>query len=311
MIFTVEKIGKSILKQNDTIEFKKQFNELYYSKPLDNILFHEFLNSTTYDGNQFESLIVASTVFFKESPEDFKPILNRVMPHSTHLALKINFILWVLNNYKHEDKILNLINLPYRDIFGNFDPQCYLDDAKLKKVFEEFFSKDDELFNLILKLRNDFQNSKIFKRYVKLSSSDEKESEYYKKAIKSHFYIIKELIFEMILFDDIPIYDENNILNFSQSQSAEGNWFDIKMINAIIKDRYIIKIDLEDNLKYALISSKNIKVSQKKGTVIRIKGEFINNGFGKYSKNMDFCSEKIDRLNEFNIPQTQMYFLDP
>lgn len=304
MIFTVEEIGKLILKQNEAIEFKKQFNKLYYSNSLDNIFFHEFLNSTTYDGNQFESFIVGSTVFFKESPEDSKPILNMVLPHSIHLALKINFILWVLNNYKHEDKILNLINLPYRDIFGKFDPQCHLDDAQLKKVFEEFFSKDDELFDLILKLRNDFQNSKIFKRYIKLLNHDEKESEYYKKSIKSHFYIIKELIFEMILFDDIPIYDENNILNFSQSQSAEGDWFDIKIINAIIKNRHIIKIDLEDNIKYALISSKNIKVSQKKGTVIRIKGEVINNGFGKYSKNMDFCSKKIDRLNEFNIPQT-------
>lgn len=64
---------------------------------------------------------------------------------------------------------------------------------------------------------------------------------------------------------------------------------------------HILKIDYMDNQKYAMISSSNIKVSQKKGIIIRIKGEFINNGFGKYSKNMEFCSERIDMLNGFNL----------
>ena len=177
-----------------------------------------------------------------------------------------------------------------------------MDDDELKKVFENFFSKNDVLFDLILKLREDFWNSKKYNKYVELSKLDDDESEYYKKAIKSYFYILKEIIFEVILFDKISIYGENNVLKFLGSKSlAAGDCFDIKMIHARINDRGIIKIDYEDCQKYAWISLINTTHSQKKGKIIRIKGEFINEGFGKYSKNMNFCSEKIDKLKGFTL----------
>ena len=70
------------------------------------------------------------------------------------------------------------------------------DDDELKKVFENFFSKNDVLFDLILKLREDFWNSKKYNKYVELSKLDDDESEYYKKAINSNFYILKEIIFD-------------------------------------------------------------------------------------------------------------------
>ena len=296
----MEEIGKSILKQNEVIEFKKEFDKLYSSTDYNNMFFYDFFHSVLSDRNQFESFIVASIFFFKDFPEEALPLLNMVKTYCIPLALKINFILWVSNNYNNNGEILKLIDLPYNNIFEKFESKCHLDDIKLKKVFEKFFSHDDELFDLILKLRNKFQNSNIFIKYVRLSNFGNNDSEYYKKAIKSHFYIIKEIIFQTILFD-IPLYDENNVLKFSQSYSAEGNCFDIKLIHASIKDIHIIKIDYPNNQKYALISSSNIKVSQKKGIIIRIKGEFINDGFGKYSKNMDFCSEKIDQLTEFTL----------
>lgn len=303
MISTVEKVGKSLLKRNDVMDFKKEFDKLYSSINYDNPFFYDFFNSAMHDGNQFESFIVASIVFFKDFPQDAMPILNMVKTYCIPLALKINFILWVLNNYECNGEILKLIDLPYNDVFEKFNQKCHLDDNELKKVFEKFFSENDELFDLILKLRNYFQNSNILNRYIYLSDFDEYESEYYKKAIKSCFYIIKEIIFEIILFDEISLYDENYILKFSGSNSlAEGDCFDIKMIHASIKDINIIKIDSRGSLKYAWISSRNINVSQKKGIIIRIKGEFIDNGFGKYSKNMDFCSEKIDMLSGFNLP---------
>ena len=302
MIFTVERIGKSILKQNDVMEFKTEFKKLYSSISINNMFSYDFFDFVMHDRNQFESFIIASIVFFKDFPPNAMPILNMVKTYCIPLALKINFILWVLNNYQSNGEILKLIDLPGNNYFEKFDQKCHLKDDKLKKVFETFFSGNDDLFDLILELRNEFQSSKIFNRYIQLSNFDEYEAEYYKKAIKAHFYVIKEMIFEVILFDDISIYNENNILKFSESTSAEGNCFDIKIINASIKDRHIIKIDYIDCQKYALISSSNIKYSQKKGTIIRIKGEFINNGFGKYSKNMEFCSEKIDILNGFNLP---------
>ncbi len=301
MISTIEEIGKSFLKQNDVIEFKKEFDKLYSSMDYTNMFFYDFFHSVMSDRNQFESFIVASIFFFKDFPEDALPILNMVKTYCIPLSLKINFILWVINNYNSDGEILKLIDLPYNDIFEKFDSKCHLDDNELKIVFEKFFSQDDELFDLILKLRVDFHNSTIFKKYVRLSNFENYDLEYYKKAIKSHFYIIKEIIFQAILFD-IPLYDENNVLKFSKSYSAEGNCFDIKLVHASIKDMHIIKIDYMNNKKYALISSSNIKASQKKGIIIRIKGEFINDGFGKYSKNMDFCSEKIDMLKEFGLP---------
>lgn len=300
MISIMEEIGKLFLKQNEVIEFKKEFDELYSSMDYNNMFFYDFFHSVLSDRNQFESFIVASIFFFKDFPEEALPILNMVKTYCIPLALKINFILWVSNNYNLNGEILKLIDLPYDDIFEKFDLKCHFDDNELKKVFEKFFSQDDELFELILKLRNNFKNSNIFNKYNRLSNFENYESEYYKKAIKSHFYIIKEIIFQKILFD-IPLYDENNILKFSQSYSAEGNCFDIKLIHASIKDIHIIKIDYMNNHKYALISSSNIKASQKKGVIIRIKGEFVNDGFGKYSENMDFCSEKIDQLTGFTL----------
>lgn len=297
MISIVEKIGKSILKQNDVIEFKKEFNKLYPPKDFKNP-FYDFFDLSIKDGNQFESFIFVSVVLFKDFPQKAIPILNMVKTYCPHLTLKINFILWVLNNYTYNGEILKLIDLPYDNIFERFNQKCHLDDDEMKKVFNKFFSDDDELFDLILKLRNNFQNSNIFNNHDNLNEG----LEYYKKSIKSYFYIIKETIFEIILFDDIPLYDENNILKFTESYSAEGDCFDIKIIHGNIKDRYIIKINHMNSQKYSWISSKNIKYSQKKSIVIRIKGEFINNGFGKYSKNMDFCSEKIDMLNGLNLP---------
>ena len=296
----MEEIGKLFLKQNDVRDFKKEFDKLYSLADYKNMFFYDFFHSVISDRNQFESFIVVSIVFFKDFPEDALPILNMVKTYCIPLALKINFILWVLNNYNHNDEILNLIDLPYQNIFDKFDSKCHFDDNDLKIVFEKFFSPDDELFELILKLRDEFYISNIFSRYTNLSNLESYESEYYKKAIKSHFYIIKEIIFQTILFD-IPLYDANNVLKFSQSNSVEGNYFDIKLIHASIKDIHIIKIDYMNDLKYALISSSNIKVSQKKGCIIRIKGEFINEGFGKYSENMDFCSEKIDLLKGFSL----------
>lgn len=303
MISTVEKVGKTLLKQNEVMDFKKEFDKLYSSINFDNLFFYDFFNTAMHDRNQFESFIVASIVFFKDFPQEAMPLLNMVKTYCIPLALKINYILWVLNNYVRDGEILTLIDLPYNDVFQRFNQKCHLDDNELKKVFEKFFSENDELFDLILKLRNDFQNSNVFNRHVNLSGFDESESEYYKKAICSCFYIIKEILFEIILFDEIALYDENNILKFSESNSlAEGDCFDIKMIHASIKDINIIKIDFRGSLKYALISSRNINFSKKKGTIIRIKGEFIDNGFGKYSKNMNFCAEKINMLAGFNLP---------
>lgn len=301
MISTMEEIGKSFLKRKDVMEFKKEFDKLYSSVDYNNMFFYDFFHSVMSDRNQFESFIVASIFFFKDFPEDALPILEMVKTYCIPLSLKINFILWVLNYYNRDGEILKLIDLPYNNIFEKFNSKCHLDDNELKIVFEKFFSQDDELFDLILKLRDEFHNSNIFKKYIRLSNFENYDLEYYKKAIKSHFYIIKEIIFQAILFD-IPLYDENNVLKFSQSYSAEGNCFDIKLVHASIKDMHIIKIDYMNNKKYALISSSNIKASQKKGIIIRIKGEFINDGFGKYSKNMEFCSEKIDMLKEFSLP---------
>lgn len=301
MIFTVENIGKLILKQNDVIEFQKEFHRLYSLIDVNNMFFYDFFHSSMNDRNQFESFIVASIVFFNDFPQNAMPLLNMVKTYCIPLALKINFILWVLNSYNCNGEILKLIDLPYNDIFEKFDQKCHVDENELKNVFEKFFSKNDELFDLILKLRKDFQNSSIFNNYIKISDFDEYEAEYYKKAIKSHFYIIKEIIFEVILFDDISLYDENNVLKFFESNSAEGDCFDIKIIHASIKGRNIIKIEYRDCQKYGFISSSNIKLSQKKGIIIRIKGEFINKGFGKYSKNLDFCSRKIDMLNGFSL----------
>lgn len=297
----MEEIGKSFLKRKDVMEFKKEFDKLYSSVDYNNMFFYDFFHSVMSDRNQFESFIVASIFFFKDFPEDALPILEMVKTYCIPLSLKINFILWVLNYYNRDGEILKLIDLPYNNIFEKFNSKCHLDDNELKIVFEKFFSQDDELFDLILKLRDEFHNSNIFKKYIRLSNFENYDLEYYKKAIKSHFYIIKEIIFQAILFD-IPLYDENNVLKFSQSYSAEGNCFDIKLVHASIKDMHIIKIDYMNNKKYALISSSNIKASQKKGIIIRIKGEFINDGFGKYSKNMEFCSEKIDMLKEFSLP---------
>ena len=82
----------------------------------------------------------------------------------------------------------------------------------------------------------------MFIKYVNLLNYNNYELEYYKKVIKSHFYIIKEMIFQEILFD-ISLYDENNVLKFSQSYSEEGNCFDMKIIHANIKNRHLIKIE--------------------------------------------------------------------
>ena len=235
----MEEIGNFFLKQNDVIEFKKEFNNLYSLADINNMFFNEFFRSVMNDGNQFESFI-AAIVFFKDFPQDAIPLLNMITTYCIPLALKINFILWVLNNYNCNGEIVKVIDLPYKDIFEKFAQKCHIDDNELKKVFKTFFSKNDELFDLILKLRNDFQNSHIFNRYIELFNFDESRLEEYKKAIKSHFYVIKEIIFEVILLDDISVYDENNILNFSESYSAEGNCFDMKIIHASIKNRYII-----------------------------------------------------------------------
>ena len=302
MISTMEDIGKLFLKMDDVIEFKKEFNKLYSLVNHNNMFFYNFFHSSLSDRNQFESFIHASIFFFKKFPEDALPLLNMVKTYCMPLALKINFILWVLNNYNYAGEILKLIDLPYKDIFEKFDQKCHLDDDELKKVFEEFFSKNDELFDLILKLRDVFRNSKKYHKYVELSKLDDDESEYYKNALKSYFYILKEIIFEVILFDKISIYDEYNVLKFFESNSLiSGDNFDIKMIHASINNMHIIKIDYEDCQKYAWISSIIINHHQKKGKIIRIKGEFINDGFGKYSKNMNFCSEKIDKLKGFTL----------
>lgn len=65
MISTVEKVGKSLLKRNDVMDFKKEFDKLYSSINYDNPFFYDFFNSAMHDGNQFESFIVASIVFLK------------------------------------------------------------------------------------------------------------------------------------------------------------------------------------------------------------------------------------------------------
>lgn len=257
MISTMEYIGKLFLKIDDVIEFKKEFNKLYSLVDYNNLFFYKFFNSSFSDRNQFESFIYVSLFFFKDFSEDALPLLNMVKTYCIPLALKINFILWVLNNYICNGEIVKLIDLPYKDIFEKFDQKCHLDDD---------------------------------------------ESEYYKNAIKSYFYILKEIIFEVILFDKISIYYEENVLKFFESNSLiSGDNFDIKMIHASINNMHIIKIDYEDCQKYAWISSIIINHNQKKGKIIRIKGEFINDGFGKYSKNMNFCSEKIDKLKGFTL----------
>lgn len=141
MISTVEKVGKTLLKQNDVIEFKKEFDKLYSSINFDNLFFYDFFNTVMHDRNQFESFIVASIVFFKDFPQDAMPILNMVKTYCIPLALKINFILWVLNNYVRDGEILILIDLPYNDVFEKFNQKCHLDDNELKKFLKSFSQK--------------------------------------------------------------------------------------------------------------------------------------------------------------------------
>lgn len=101
MISTMEDIGKLFLKLDDVIEFKNEFDKLYSLVNHNNMFFYNFFHSSLSDRNQFESFIHASLFFFKEFPEDALPLLNMVKTHCMPLALKINFILWVLNNYNH------------------------------------------------------------------------------------------------------------------------------------------------------------------------------------------------------------------
>ena len=44
MISTIEEIGKSFLKQNDVIEFKKEFDKLYSSMDYTNMFFYDFFH---------------------------------------------------------------------------------------------------------------------------------------------------------------------------------------------------------------------------------------------------------------------------
>ena len=53
MIFTMEEVGKLILKQNDVMEFKNEFNKLYPLAGIDNMFFHNFFHLSLNGRNQF------------------------------------------------------------------------------------------------------------------------------------------------------------------------------------------------------------------------------------------------------------------
>ena len=302
MMYIVEEIGESFLELKEVSEFKEEFERLNSLADYKNLFYYNFFHFSLEDKNQFESFLTASLYFFKSFPENALPILKMIKDYCFPLALKINFILWVLNHYYYDDKVIQLINLPYSHIFNQYDENCHRDNLELKNIFNDFFPEDNNIFDLILNLRDSFHDSDKFKKFIELSKSKNEEFEYYEKALKSYFYIVKEIIFEIILFNKIVEIDRNNILKLKESNSAEGSLFDIKLIDCSIKNFRIVKIRINDNLKFGVIRSKTTNVSPKKSTIIRIKGEYINNGvFGKYSKNMEFYSQNFDRLNNFDF----------
>lgn len=280
MIYGARCIGKELLNTDLVNEFREMYQKIKVPPKTELDLIQEFFYLSDKLSLQFDGYICLFINLINEKPlevnqiDGFKEFIEE---KCAPLSLISNLIIFPLNNCIIEDEVFNIIEMPYDHVLNN---NIIKDESALKKVFESILNTNvDTLFDLITNLRDDFFDSELYKNYITALKTNV-DVKKYEIDIQALFYIIKQIIFQLIMDGQIKFIDDNNIIKFNRSHSLEGNFFEIKYqpsnnLNFLFSTD-IIEIKYEGKKELGIVSNLNNTMSQEKGVIINIKGEILS-----------------------------------
>lgn len=275
MIYGAELLGKKLSQTNLAKEFRRSYKHL--SNKNDKILQNFFLYNDTVQ-LQFDGFLMIYSNLCSERPDFIKEnsdFDDFVKEKCARFSVIQKIIIHHLNILEIDDCVHNIVDNP-------FDHGTIADKQKqgiFKESLDQIIKEDsDEIFQMIMSLKDKFFDSDLFKNYLNALDTD-KNLEKYEIDIQSLFYIIKQIIYQNIKDGQIKEINEDHIIKFNHSSAINGDFFDIKyqpsQMNLKIKTSEIVRIVYDKNIYNGFITLTTLKFSKEKGFIIRIKGEIL------------------------------------
>lgn len=296
MIYGAKSIGNELLKIELVNEFREQYQKLNApKKDLNTIQKFFMLNNSL--SLQFDGFICLFANLRNESPEEVKNTAFEefINTKCAPLAIISNLIVFYLNNHIIGGEVFNIIETPYDNIFNK---NAVKNKAKFKKTFEIALKENiDDIFPLIISLREKFLKSKLYTCYINALKKNE-DIKKYEINIQVLFYIIKQIIYQNIVYGQIKSINDDNIISLNHTQSLEGTFSKIKFQpsnaqNFSMDARDIIEIDHENKKDLGLVISKRLNITPEKGTIGNIEVEYLS------EEGININSPSNDGINQF------------
>lgn len=295
MIYGAEQLGEQISQIHLAMEFRKFFDE--FSSKHNEIMQDFFLYNDKLE-LQFDGLLMLYVNLCSDRPNFDKEnsYFNEfIVDKCGRLTVIQKIIIHHLNVLKIDNYIHNIVDNPFD--YGELADEQEQDN--FKESIDKIINEDsDQIFKLINSLRDKFLDSNLFKTYCNALNNG-KNLELFKLNIQSLFYIIKQIIYQNVRDNEIKEINENNIIKFNRNREFDGNFFDIRFQPSKIskiRTNEIVKIVFENNKYYGFVTLMTFSFSREKGTLIRIKGEILNeDGLNVKSQNNLIIDEHLKK----------------
>lgn len=277
MIYETELIGEKLSNIDKAIKFRKLYSDLNSNK--ENKFLHSFFHDNNRLNLQFDGFLLIYHNLNYEN-RDFPKInyFTDFIRLNATFSLILKIIINQLNIIKIGGDAFNIVDNPlYHDQKLNKPLESY----EIRNLLDKLINEDSEqIFDKIVYLKNNFSSSNLFKSYIEALRIGNKNLEEYELNIQSSFYLLAQIIYQYVKDGQINLINDEDIINFKHNSTVEGKFFDIKFLpsnsNFLINTNDIIKIEYEKKSYKGFVTLFTYKFNQKKGHIIRIKGEILN-----------------------------------
>jgi hypothetical protein len=274
MIDSARLVGKKLSE----IEIAKEFRESYEKfNQLNNEKLKDYFYQTKKAQAQFEGF----WMLYPQYKESFKEIkgINTFNEKCGRLATALQLIIHLLNNFEIDGYIHNIVENPFdndHEIAKELVNNENWVKLELKTILQ--LENVEDLYASISSLRKIFLESELFNYYIN-SFSNKKELIKSELNIQSLFFIIRQIIYQYVLDNQIKYIKEDQIISHTIS-SYEGNLLTVEF-TPLINLQYhlnvfeIIEIFYENKKELCTINLLNGEWSKEKGFLYKIEGETI------------------------------------
>ena len=279
MIHSARLIGEKLRDIKLANEFREAYEDL---NQIDNEKLKKFFYHHKRAQAQFEGFLMVYSKYSEEnsSIKEIEGIDDFVNDKCGRLTAGLQLIIHLLNNFEIDGYIHNIVENPFDNGY-EIDKNLINNESWAKLELRAILQLDnvDELYASILSLRKKFLESELFKHYIN-SFSNKKELIKSELNIQSLFFIIRQIIYQYVLDNQIRYITEDQIVTSTLS-SSEGEFLTVEFRPLTNFQYYltvfeVLEVFFENSPGLCIITLVNINWSKEKGFIYIIEGEKLS-----------------------------------